>query len=678
MKILRLGLLLVAMMAAGPLQAQLTATAASPYARLHSPGLSDVRWTGGFWGDRFRVCRDSMVPGMWALFSDNRLSGAFENFRVAAGIDTGRHQGAPFMDGDFYKWLEAAAAVYAVTRDEHLDSLMDRIIAVIGKAQRKDGYLHTATLIRGRKDPAQGKAFTDPSGFEAYNMGHLMTAACVHYRATGKVSLLHIAEKAAACLERYYKQASPDVARSSICPSHYMGLVELYRTTHDRKYLELAGHLIDLRSEVTGGTDQNQDRIPFRAQTRATGHAVRANYLYAGVADVYMETGDSTLLKPLNLIWKDVVHRKMYVTGGCGALYDGVSPDGTSYKPSEIQQVHQAYGRDYQLPNFTAHDETCANIGNVMWNWRMFLITGKARYMDVLELALYNSVLSGISLGGRDFLYANPLATNDHLPFRLRWSKDRVPYIGLSFCCPPNVVRTVAESSDYAYSLSSKGVWVNLYGSNRLSTTLDDGSRFRLTQRSRYPWDGQVMLRVDSAAGRPLTLFLRIPGWCHGAKLSVNGKLVTARLQPGTYYPLSRSWRDGDRIELVLPMVAEQIEANPLVEAARNQVAVKRGPLVYCLESTELPAGINILDIALPRTIRLTPQVIPVTGTHITALEGTALLRPRKRWQGELYRPLSAQQAKPIPVRLVPYFAWGNRGHTDMEVWIPRGAQTSR
>lgn len=651
----------------------ITATGSSPFARLRDVGIRDVKWTGGFWGDRFRVCRDSMVPNMWHLLDDAKLSHAFENFRIAAGIDTGSHEGPPFMDGDFYKWLEAAAAVYAVTRDKGLDSLMDQVISVIGKAQRSDGYLHTPTLIRGRKDPSEGKAFTYPSGFEAYNMGHLMTAACIYLRATGKHSLLRIAEKAADFMAAYYSHASPNLARSSVCPSHYMGLVELYRATRNKKYLELADELIDLRSEVTGGTDQNQDRIPFRKQTTATGHAVRANYLYAGVADVYMETGDSTLLKPLDLIWDDVVHRKMYITGGCGALYDGVSPDGTSYDPAEIQQVHQAYGRDYQLPNFTAHDETCANVGNVMWNWRMFLLTGQARYMDILELALYNSVLSGISLNGKDFLYANPLATNDRLPYHLRWSKDRVPYIGLSFCCPPNVVRTIAESADYAYSLSGEGLWVNLYGCNQLSTTLPDGSPIRLVQQSDYPWDGQIQIRMNQVPLHPMTLFLRIPGWSTGAKVSVNGKYVTSVPRPGTYFPIHRQWHTGDRIVLSLPMQAQLIQANPLVEAIRNQVAVKRGPIVYCLESLGLSRKEDLLDIVISREIGLKPVPITVAGTKIMALEGEALWRDEPDWKDRLYRPVGETASVMVPVKLIPYFAWGNEGHADMEVWIPLG-----
>jgi DUF1680 family protein len=633
--------------------------------------LGDVKWTGGFWKERFDVCRDSMITNMWHLFNDPHISHAFRNFQIAAGLDTGTHQGPPFMDGDFYKWLEATAAVYSVTKDPGLDRLMDRVIAVIAKAQRPDGYIHTPVLIAQKNDPAVKAEFQNDLSFEAYNFGHLMTAACIHYRATGKTSLLKVAERAADFLNDFYQKIPPSLTRTAVCPSHYMGVVELYRTTRNKKYLALAKTLFDLRNQVKNGTYQNQDRIPFRMQTKAVGHAVRANYLYAGAADLFMETGDSALLTPLGLIWNDVMHRKMYITGGCGALYDGVSPDGTSYHPGEIQQVHQAYGRDYQLPNFTAHDETCANVGNVLWNWRMFQIYGRARYMDVMELALYNSILSGISLNGKKFLYANPLAVNDRLPYTLRWSKDRVSYIPLSFCCPPNVVRTIAEVNDYAYSLSPKGLWVNLYGSNTLSTRLEDGSPVKLAETTHYPWEGDIHLTFQKAPAKDFSVFLRIPGWCEGARVFINGQPYKHELTAGTYLEIRRKWQGGDRVELKLPMPARLIEANPLVEANRNQVAVKRGPVVYCLESEDIPKGQSIFNIAIPADIQWKPRDIRIAGSDITALEGRADLVRDAGWENRLYRPVSQVAPAPVHVQLIPYFAWGNRGHTNMTVWMP-------
>jgi len=648
-------------------------TSESRYAKLSSVNMQDVHWTKGFWAERFSVCRDSMIPGIWKTYNDPDISHAFRNFEIAAGLTEGEHKGPSFHDGDFYKVLESLAAAYSVTRDPKLDREMDRAIAVIAKCQREDGYIYTAAAIEKRNNKGAGKEFQEKINFEAYNMGHLMTAACVHYRATGKTSLLNVAKKAADYLYSYYQKASPELARNAICPSHYMGIVELYRTTQDPKYLKLSQNLINIRGYTDDGTDDNQDRIPFREQTKAMGHAVRANYLYAGVADVAAETGDTSLISRLHLMWNDVVQRKMYITGGCGSLYDGVSPDGTSYNPKDVQKIHQAYGRDYQLPNFTAHNETCANIGNVLWNWRMLQLEGKAKYADVMELALYNSVLSGISLNGKNFLYTNPLAYSDKLPFKQRWSKDRIPYISLSNCCPPNVVRTIAEVQNYAYSISNEGLWVNLYGGSNLSTKLKDGSQLKLTQESNYPWDGLVNLQIHQASKKPFSIFLRIPGWCKNASLKINGRESDAALEPGEYVEVNRNWKKGDRIELQLPMPVQLIEANPLVEETRNQVAVKRGPVVYCIESVDLPASISMFDIAIPAQTNFSPKTLKIDGSTVVSLEGKAQLTGTQGWENQLYRPITEKEPKTIDIKLMPYFAWGNRGHTDMSVWMPLG-----
>ncbi|MCJ8210001.1 glycoside hydrolase family 127 protein [Mucilaginibacter sp. RS28] len=645
-------------------------TSASPYAKLSSVDMGDVKWTTGFWADRFRVCKDSMIPNLWRIYTDPKISHAYENFKIAAGLDTGSHSGPPFHDGDFYKLLEGMAMMYATTHDPALDKMMDQAIAVIAKAQRADGYIHTPTIIAERKK-GNAQTFGDKLNFEAYNLGHLMTTACVHYRVTGKTTLLNVAVKATDFLYNFYKTATPELARNAICPSHYMGVVEMYRTTHNPKYLQLAKNLIDIRGTAPEGTDDNQDRIPLRKQQSAMGHAVRANYLFAGAADVYTETGDTSILNTLDRMWNDVVYRKMYITGGCGALYDGVSPDGTSYNPTDVQKIHQAYGRDYQLPNFTAHNETCANIGNVLWNWRMLQATGKAQYADVMELALYNSVLSGISLNGKNFLYTNPLSYSDDLPFKQRWSKDRVGYIKLSNCCPPNVVRTIAEISDYMYSTSDEGLWVNLYGANNLQTTLKDGGKIKLSQVTDYPWNGKVTLTMDETSGKEFALFLRIPGWCKQADLKVNGEAQNSSLTGGTYAQVKRKWKKGDRVELVMDMPATLMESNPLVEETRNQVAVKRGPVVYCLEGVDLPSQAVISNVAIPTGVNLRPKTIQVANTEIVALTGEADLRPAKNWNNQLYQEVGAKPAEKISISLIPYYAWGNRGHTAMETWIP-------
>ncbi|UGU15755.1 glycoside hydrolase family 127 protein [Sinomicrobium kalidii] len=644
-------------------------TSGSPYAKLKSVDLDDVTWTGGFWKEQFEVEKNNTLPFMWKLYHDAKTTHAYRNFEIAAGLMKGKHDGPSFHDGDFYKLFEAMAAMYAATGDKKLDEEMDKAISLIAKAQRKDGYLHTPVLIEERWGTLGEEELQKQLGFEKYNMGHLMTAACVHYRATGKDSFLKVAEGVADYLYDFYKKASPELARNAICPSHYMGVVEMYRTTGNDRYLELAQNLIDIRGTTDDGTDDNQDRIPFREQKNAMGHAVRANYLYAGVADLYAETGEKVLLENLKSIWEDVVYRKMYITGACGALYDGVSPDGTSYDPAEVQKIHQAYGRPYQLPNATAHNETCANIGNVLWNWRMLQITGKAKYADVLELSLYNSVLSGISLEGTEFLYTNPLLVTDNLPFEQRWGNTRKGYIALSNCCPPNVTRTLAEVNNYAYSISGKGLYVNLYGNNTLTTALPDGTEISVEQKTDYPWDGKVTLKIKKTPEAPYGLFLRIPGWCKGADIRVNGGKAVRDIRPGTYAALNRKWRSGDEIVLNLPMPVTLMEANPLVEEARNQVAVKRGPLVYCLESEDIPANTGINEIVLDPETRFDLEKRSIADRKVVTLKATAGIKSGK-WKKSLYRPLKTEE-KGIPVKFVPYFTWGNRGEGEMTVWLP-------
>ncbi|HRW05617.1 MAG TPA: glycoside hydrolase family 127 protein, partial [Caldilineaceae bacterium] len=403
-------------------------------------------------------------------------------------------------------------------------------------------------------------------------------------------------------------ESSPELARNAICPSHYMGVIELYRTTRDPRYLELGRNLVEIRDLVTNGGDDNQDRVPFREQDRAVGHAVRANYLYAGVADIVAETGDESLMAVLETLWQSVVTQKMYITGGCGALYDGASPDGSPAQGT-ITRIHQAYGREYQLPNATAHNETCANIANAMWNWRMLLLTGEARFADIMELVFYNSALAGISLDGKKFFYTNTLRQVDDLPFELRWSRTRTPYISC-FCCPPNLVRMIAEVNGYAYSLSDDALWVHLYGSNELNTVTADGESLRVTQESNYPWEGKITLTVERPAAAVQALMVRIPGWVKGATVTVNGESIEAIVEPGTYCRIEREWAAGDVVVIDLPLPVRLLQSHPLVEETRNQVAVMRGPVVYCLESPDLPAGARPIAVALTRQSEFTVELM--------------------------------------------------------------------
>jgi len=652
-------------------------TRSSPFAHVRPLGLDEVHWTHGFWADRFTLCRDQTLPGLWSVMAGTNYSHFYQNFRIAAGLAEGRHRGAPFNDGDFYKYLEAACAVLAATSDPELAQRIEEVVGVIAKAQRPDGYIHTSVLIAQRKGgstsaprPSPLAPLQDPLQFEMYNMGHLLTAACLHHRVTGRTNFLAVACKAADFLDQTFRNPTPDLARNSICPSHYMGLVELYRATREPRYLELATRFLAMRDLITTGGDDNQDRIPFAQQTNAVGHAVRANYLYAGAADLFAETGDRNLWNPLDLIWTNLTERKMYITGGCGALYDGASPDAAKDQKT-ITRVHQAYGRDYQLPQFTAHSETCANIGNVLWNWRMFLITGEPRFVDVLELALYNSVLSGVSLDGTNFLYVNPLRALDPPPENLRWPHRRVPFLS-SFCCPPNLARTVAEAAGYAYAKAEDTLYVNLYGSSRLNTQLAAGQPLKVTQESEYPWNGRVRLKLLESAARPFALKLRIPRWARGATIRLNGVPAKTFPVPGTYFTLRRAWQPGDVVDLDLPMSVILVEANPFVEEALNQLAVKRGPLVYCLESADLPAGARILEIMLPEDVDFTARYDGRLLGGVVALEGQGLAQPKAPWTAQLYREFRTAPAAPLDLRLVPYYAWGNRGPSEMTVWIPR------
>ena len=679
------------LLASSPALAQkngITDTGDSKYAVATSTPLSSVKWTGGFWGERFDVFSGTSVTSMWETWKSDKGHG-WNNFLIAAGEKKGKRHGPPFHDGDMYKWLESMCAVYAVNKDPEIGKIMDRFIELIQKSQRPDGYLHTPVIIAEMNKAQEAKeeakenatigtkvgtgkdgAFGNRLNFETYNLGHLITAGIMHKRATGKTTLFNCAVKAADFLYDFYKRASDELARNAICPSHYMAIAEMYRETKAPKYLELSQKLIDIRGKVENGTDDNQDRIPFRDQYKAMGHSVRANYLYAGVADLYLESGEEQLMKNLNSIWEDIVTRKMYITGACGALYDGTSPDGTDYTPDNVQKVHQSYGRPYQLPQSTAHNETCANIGNLFFNWRMFSATGEAKYTDIVENCLYNSILSGISLDGKKYFYTNPLRISKDLPYTLRWPKERTEYISC-FCCPPNTLRTLCEAQNYAYSIEKGGIYVNLYGDNTLDTKIDGIGDIMLKQETDYPWDGAVKITIDKLKGKKqFEVKLRVPEWCtEGATILVNGQETGVEAKAGTYATVSRTWKKGDVLSINMPMRTRFVEANPLVEESRGQVAVQRGPIVYCLESNDL-GGASIDDIAIPLDAKFTPVETTIDGSRIMALEGEVVNRSEASWKGTLYREATTKKNMQ-KVRLIPYYAWGNRGKGEMTVWIP-------
>ena len=631
--------LLVTLAALALVAAPLAAVERSPFAKIEPLALSEARWTEGFFADRFELCRTQMVPSMMALMQGTNYTQFFRNFEIAAGLQTGRARGASFNDGDFYKFLEGASATLAVTNDAVLQRTLDEIIAVMAKAQWTNGYLDTWVQLNMRNTNSTVAPFRDRNNWEVYNLGQLLTAASVHYRVTGKTNFLTIARAAADYLDDVFQKPTPELALHDMCPSYLMGLVELYRATHEPRYLALARRMMAMRDLIKDGVADNQERLPFVKQTEAEGQAVRANYLYAGAADLFLETGETNLWKPLAQLWTNVVTKKMYLTGGCGALYDGAAPDGAKYQTG-ITRVHQSYGRNFQLPNTTAHNETCANIGNTLWNWRMFLATGEAKFMDVVELEFYNSVLSGVALDGTNFFYTNPLRVTDPMPMELRWARTRVPFVS-SFCCPPNLVRTIAESACYAYGKSTDAIWVNLYGGSSLATELA-GEKIKLAQETDYPWSGRVRIKIEASGKKEFALKLRIPGWATGATVRVNNRPSKSAVVE-SYFEIPRQWKAGDVVDLDLPLPVRVMEANPLVEETLNQVAFQRGPVVYCLESPDLPPGVKISDVLIPAGIKLSARYDRRLLGGVVALEGSALVRVDENWNGRLYRELQPE-----------------------------------
>ena len=638
----------------------------SPHVRLKSINIGDCQWTSGFWADKFRLCEEVMVPHMGRILKGD-VGHAYNNFKIAAGLKQGEHQGMRWHDGDFYKWMEAATYVYAVNKDPRIREELDEIIAVIGRAQEEDGYLSTQITL------TDAERWSNRQNHELYNSGHLLTAACIHHRITGQRSFLDIAVKHADYLYRMFSPQPQELARFGFNQTQIMGLVELYRTTKDRRYLQLAEIFINMRGRSRAEPhptvwtkaigDMVQERIPLREETEAVGHAVLALYFYAGAADVYAETGEQALIDALDRLWDNVVQKKMYVTGACGQAHHGSS--------SRVDFVHEAFIDEYMMPNLTAYNETCANICNAMFSYRMLGIHGQAKYADIIELVMYNSALSGISVDGTLYIYSNPLrvlqGARDYSKL-VTETPTRQPYLEC-FCCPPNLVRTIAKLSGWAYSLSENGVAVNLYGGNRLDTHLLDGSRIHLTQETQYPWQGHVNITIESCKEEPFEVLLRVPEWAEGTKIFLNGKAADVEAIAGTYARIERRWKSGDAVTLDMPMDIRLIEGHPRIEEVRNHAALKRGPVVYCLETPDLPANTSVLDAYLPADVKLKARYRPGFLGGLTTLSGNVLLRS-SQMQG-MYHTLTKPDWRSVETTFVPYYAWCNRGPSEMTVWMP-------
>lgn len=619
-------------------------TTKSPHAKLRSIPIGAVKLNDRFWRPRLQALQEITLLTQYDLMEQ---TGRIDNFRRAAGKIKGDFRGLYFNDSDVYKWIEAATLSLSVEPNKKVADLINRVIAEIVPAQDENGYLNTFFTFDRKKE-----RWTNLRDMhELYCAGHLFQAAVAHHRVTGDKTLLNVAVRFADHIAQVFglgKKQEPDGH-----PEVEMALVELYRETDDAKYLQLAQFFIDQRGHKhIGGSPYLQDHKPFRELDEVIGHAVRALYLNAGSADLYAETGEQALMDALKRIWRNLTEKRLYVTGGCGARHEG-----------------EAFGTDYELPNARAYAETCAAIANILWNWRMLLLTGEAGFMDVLELSLFNGALSGIGLDGKSYFYVNPLAD--------RGGHRRQPYFDCA-CCPPNIARLLAMVPSFLYAISADGIFVNLYANSMATITLN-GTTVTITQQTDYPWDGEVSLTITPSQTKPFALHMRIPSWCEKASVKVNGQIIDDA-QPGSYLTIRREWKALDIVHLSLVIAPEFVVSHPHVESNRGQVAIKRGPIVYCLEQTDNPDA-DVWDIAVAPDSKLTVGAIhelPLQGA--VAVLGDGIAVDPKIWDSKLYLSLrSVQQAvKPVRFTAIPYFAWANRQAGPMTVWLKSVAQSSR
>ncbi len=631
--------------------------------------FTQVEVSDEFWGPRLDTNRDVTV---WYDFRKCEETGRIENFEVAGGLKKGGFQGIYFNDSDVFKVIEGAAYVLKLRPDAKLEKYLDDLIAKIAAAQEDDGYLYTARTIGDPKYnyPGRGGRWTHLGhGHELYNVGHMYEAAVAHWQATGKRAFLDVAIKNADLVDRVF---GPKPGQRVDVPGHEeieIGLVKLFRATGDEKYLNLAKFFIDMRGreDLRGrvyGT-YAQDHEPLVEQTEAVGHAVRGGYLYAGVADVAAMTGDEDYIAAIGRIWDDVITRKLYLIGSVGQHGAG-----------------EGYAGAYKLSNVRAYNETCAAIALALWNHRMFLLHGDSKYVDVLERIIYNGFLSGVSLSGDRFFYPNPLACDMAFKFN-HGALERSPWFGCS-CCPVNVVRFLPSIAGYVYAQREESIWVNLFVGGTGKVTLDGDNDVRLTQKTRYPWDGAVEITVDPARESEFALRVRIPGWAQGepipsdlyryldgsksaCRIAVNGRAVLAKLQRG-YAVLERRWKRGDAITLHLPMTVRRVLSNDKVVMNRGRVAVERGPIVYCVEGAD--HGGKVMQLSLPDGAGLEASHRGDLLGGVTVLTGAGKASVRDD-DGSV-------TSTDAWLTMIPYYAWCHRGANEMAVWIPRQAAAAK
>jgi uncharacterized protein len=618
-------------------------TSLSPHARLRPVPLNDVQLLDEFWEPRRQINCKVTLPSQ---FEHIEKTGRLDNFRRAAGKIDGPFQGLYFNDSDVYKWLEAASWELVASSDPGLERMVEAAIAEVEDAQQPDGYLNTFFTY----DRASERWTNLTDKHELYVAGHLIQAAVAHHRATGNERLLKVARRFADHICSVF--GSEDEGKLVGTDGHEeieMALVELYRDTGDHKYLDQARFFVDMRGHgLVSGREYHQDHKPFRDQDEIVGHVVRAVYLNCGAADLYAETGEPALLEALERLWENVTTRRMYVSGGIGSRYEG-----------------EAFGKDYELPNERAYAESCAAIGSVMWNWRMLVLGGDARYADLMEHTLYNALLPGISLDGQHYFYQNPLAGDG--------THRRKPWFYCA-CCPPNIARLLASLPGYFYSTSGEGVWVHLYAQGEASVELDENRLIQLKQRTRYPWDGEVEIGVEGEG--EFSLMLRIPSWCEeGASIRVNGEPLDEEILPGTYAEIRRAWRPGDTVLLHLPMPVRLVESHPHVTENKGKVALMRGPILYCVEQAD-NSGVDPRDVVLQARADFPSEFRAELLGGVTVIEASAeAVAPDKGWEGRLYRTARlegrrASHGKPVRITAVPYYAWANREPGPMRVWL--------
>jgi uncharacterized protein len=618
--------------------------AGSPYAKLHTVPIHAVHMGPGFWEARMRVNVERSIPTM---LDELEQHGVVDNFRRLSGRKQAPRRGPLYTDSDIYKWMEAVAYVLQSGDRPELRTTFDRLTGEILAAQEPSGYLNTYYV-----DERKEKRFTEMyRSHELYCLGHLLQAAIAYYRATGNRRLLDGGIRYVDYMVENFGPAKRPALTGH--PEFEMALVELYRTTGDRRYLNFAGYLLSgvERERLHLRDDQVQymfSGIPFTSRTEFEGHAVRAMYASSGATDYYAETGEGAYRETLERLWQDLVNHKMYITGGVGS-----------------REAGESIGLAYELPNAQAYGESCAAIGNMMWNFRMLAVTGDARFADVMERALYNGINSGMSLSGTLYCYRNPLESAGE-KIRNEWYDTT--------CCPPNLERVLASLPGYFYNTSPKGVYVNFYGNSQMDWRLEDGTGLKLDQKTEYPWGDSAAITVTPAASSEFSVFLRVPGWSRATQLRVNGKPADEG-KPGRYAEIRREWKPGDRIEIKFDMTPQLVRANPLVREDAGRVAVERGPLVYCLESPDQPAGTRLFDVELANVaVPFRQQFRSGLLDGVMALEHAGVAAERPFEDEPLYQRASQPSpgpVKPIQLTFIPYYAWANRGLTSMEVWVP-------